>query len=72
MSKLKAFDKNINLSVQRLDANEWDILEVDKLHKTTYLADDILSTENTKKINFYRADVRYSWFKFLKKEITFY
>ena len=49
MSKLKAFDKNINLSVQRLDANKWDVLEVDKLHKTTYLVDDILSTENTKK-----------------------
>lgn len=47
ISKFKAFDKNEkSLTVERLDDNTWDIPDIDKLHKITYLADDILNNED--------------------------
>tara|TARA_B110000093_G_scaffold62331_1_gene67507 strand:+ start:882 stop:2783 length:1902 start_codon:yes stop_codon:yes gene_type:complete len=56
ISKLKAFDKNENnLVVKRLNDNTWQIPDINKLHKITYWADDILNREDQKE-TFYGRD----------------
>ena len=52
----KAFDKNENnLVVKRLNDNTWQIPDINKLHKITYWADDILNREDQKE-TFYGRD----------------